>query len=298
MRMTTATIGLTLGLLTLAACANPETESQAAPAGGETSSESREELEAVPELADAVPAEIAERGTLQFGITSTNMPAQFTDADGNSVGVVVELYEMAAQLLGLEADFDTVTFDALQPGLESGRYDIVTQGINKERAELFDIISLYSNGFSTIAHASSDLTDVDFRTQLCGQSVAVTRGTLIETLVSSEIQDACAAAGEPPIEISAYGDNSGVVLAVTSQQNEVGILETVVANGYSVQNDDMKVVGEEPFSSSGAAISPDQPELTDAFRNALLHLVDEGIYQEVLEKYGIGEQAIPELTVE
>lgn len=299
MRKTTATIAVTLGALALAACSNPETENAAVP-GGESASEreTRGELEPIAELADAVPADIREEGTLAFGITSTNMPAQFTDADGNSIGVVVELYEMAAQLLDLEADFDTVTFDALQPGLESGRYDIVTQGVNEERAALFDIISLYSNGFGTIAHASSDRGEIDFRTELCGESVAVTRGTLIETLISGDVQDACTEAGEPAIDISAYGDNSGVVLAVTSEQNELGVLETVVANGYAAQNDDMQVISDEPFNTSGAAISPDYPELTEPFRNALLHLVDEGIYQEVMENYGIGEQTIPEMPVE
>ncbi|TRW45803.1 transporter substrate-binding domain-containing protein [Georgenia yuyongxinii] len=295
-----AMAGALAALLGLSACANPVVGDT--PDNGETPEQNEQEtaaVEAVPEIAEMLPAEIRERGTLQIGATSTNMPAQFTDENGDLVGVVIELYEAAAAVLDVEADFDVVTFDALQPGVESGRYDIATMGANKERMELFDIISLYQNGFATIAHAGSEDDELDYKTDLCGRSVAVTKGTLVERLVGGDISTACVEAGQPEIEVSSYVDNAGVALAVTSEQNDLGVLEIVVALAYADRDPDaVKVVDTDVTLSSGAAVKQGNDELRDAVQAAMLHLVDTGAYEEIMTKYGIADMMLPEMPID
>src|SRR5690348_1875178 len=93
-------------------------------------------VKAVPGIARMLPKTYRDRGAIRFGATSTNMPAQFTTESGDLVGVVVEMYKAAAQVLDVEAKFDVVTFDALMPGVSSGRYDVVTMGDSAERQKL------------------------------------------------------------------------------------------------------------------------------------------------------------------
>ncbi|GAA1633937.1 transporter substrate-binding domain-containing protein [Georgenia ruanii] len=296
LRKKLVTAGAFLALLGLSACSNP---SSGDTPDGATSGQEAAGGEAVPEIAEMVPAEIRERGTLRIGATSTNMPAQYTDEDGELTGVAIEIYEATARVLDLEADFDVVTFDALQPGVESGRYDLATMGANKERMELFDIISLYQNGFATIAHAGSEDDEVDYKADLCGRSVAVTKGTLVERLISGDINTACVDAGEPEIQVNSYVDNAGVALAVTSEQDEFGVLEIVVALAYADRDPDaVKVVDTDVTLSSGAAIKQGNDELLDAVHAAMLHLVDTGVYEQIMTKYGIADMMLPELPID
>jgi polar amino acid transport system substrate-binding protein len=285
--------GALVTLLGLSACANPGTETDT-PAAPENEAAT---VALVEEIADMLPAEIAERGTLQIGATSTNMPAQFTDEKGELVGVAIEMYEAAATVLGVEAEFDIVTFDALQPGVESGRYDLATMGDNIDRQKLFDITSLYKNGFGVLANDSFKDDDIDFRKDLCGHSVGGTKGTLVDRTMTA-LSEECVANGKEAIDFHTYVDNAGVALAVKSEQDEVGVLETIVALAYAKRDaESLRVVGIEQSTSSGPAIKKGNDELRDAFHAALLHLVETGYYEEVMTKYGIEDMMFPEMPI-
>lgn len=255
------------------------------------------EIAAVPEIAKLLPQELRDRGTIQVGATSTNMPAQFTNEAGELIGVAVELYKAAAQVLGVEAKFDVVTFDALQPGVESGRYDLATMGDTAEREKLFDIISLYSNGTAVVGHAKKAVA-LDPKKDLCGHSVGVTKGTVSNRNLTKISDENCVAEGKEPIEISTYVDNAGVALAVASEQDEYGTLEKIVALAYAARDPDViKVVGDITVTTSGAGIKKGNDQFRDAFHAALRHLVETGVYEEVLKKYGIGDELLPELPI-
>lgn len=287
-----AVAGALVALLGLSACANP---GEAATPGADT--ETTTDVALVQEIADMLPAEIAKRGTLQIGATSTNMPAQFTDEAGDLVGVAVELYQAAATVLGVEAEFDIVTFDALQPGVESGRYDLATMGDNIDRQKLFDIISIYKNGFGVLANSTFKGENVNFRTDLCGVSVGGTKGTLVDRTMTA-LSEECVANGDEAIDFHTYVDNAGVALAVKSEQDEVGVLETIVALAYAARDaENLRVVGIEQSTTSGPAIKKGNDDLRDAFHAALQHLVEIGFYEEVMTKYGIQDMVIPNMPI-
>ncbi|WP_168626724.1 transporter substrate-binding domain-containing protein [Cryobacterium sp. BB307] len=287
-----AVAGALVALLGLSACANP---GEAATPGSDI--ETTTEVALVQEIADMLPAEIAKRGTLQIGATSTNMPAQFTDEAGELVGVAIELYDAAATVLGLKAEFDVVTFDALQPGVDSGRYDLATMGDNIDRQKLFDIISIYKNGFAVLANNTFEKDDVDYLTGLCGHSVAGTKGTLVDRTMTAASEE-CVANGEEAIDFHTYVDNAGVALAVKSEQDEVGVLEIIVALAYADRDsDNLRVAGLVQNTTSGPAIKKGNDELRDAFHAALQHLVEIGFYEELMSKYGIKDMMIPEMPI-
>lgn len=256
-------------------------------------------VDTVPEIAAMLPEANRERGVLRFGASSTNMPAQYTTEDGELVGVAVEMYKGAAQVLGVEPVFDIVTFDALQPGIDSGRYDVVTMGDSVERHKIVDILSIFYNGFGLLATGNFvGGTDLDYKTDLCGHSVAVTKGTLVERNLTKMSEENCVGLGKDPVKISSYVDNSGVALAVISEQDEIGMLELVVAHAYVARNPDrIKLVGSDRFASSGAAIKKGNDQLRDAFHRAMLHLDEIGYYDQVLEKYGISDMKVSGMTL-
>lgn len=279
--------GAFVALLGLSACSNPEAEGRAAAPEVDTSG-----VEVVQEIADMVPEDMRERGSFTVGNTSTNLPTQYTDDDGELVGSQIDLFRAVATVMDLEAEFETVTFDALQPGIESGRFDVATVADLPDRHARLDIIDTFQNGASLIAHTSFEADEWDVE-NLCGRSVATTKGTGAENDLI-ERSATCEADGDPAIDISSYSDLAGVVLAVSSQQNELGYLEAVVGKAYAAEDpENLKVVYSNTLFITGMGVEKSNTEFRDALQAALQHLEEIGVYQEILDSYGIGDATTP-----
>ncbi|WP_168626702.1 MULTISPECIES: transporter substrate-binding domain-containing protein [unclassified Cryobacterium] len=281
-------------LLGLTACATPgETPDEGAPGSDSESSA----IEVVPEIADMLPEDIKKSGVLKIGALGTNFPEQYTTEAGEHTGSIVKLYTAAAQVLGLEPQFDIVTNDAIQAGVESGRYDIAQMADNPERQKLFDIISVQLSGVGLAAHADNENDSVNMDEALCGSSVAVTKTSIAERTAIA-VSEKCEAAGKEPAAISSFVDNAAVMLAISSEQAEYGIVSTGVANGYMArQPESIKVVDADYSFSGGPAVLKGRDELRDALQAALLHLVEIGLYDEILAEFGLEDHAIPSIPI-
>jgi len=69
--------------------------------------------------------DIIESGVLRVGLSGDQPPFNMRDRDGVLIGLDVDLSEMLANAMGLEAEFVAVPFAELLPALSSGRIDIV-----------------------------------------------------------------------------------------------------------------------------------------------------------------------------
>lgn len=284
---------VTLALFGLTSCANPVAEGGT----GQGVSVDTSQVETVPEIAEMLPQDLQDQGHFTVGATSTNLPAQYTDENGELVGAQIDLLKAAAPVLGVDVRFEVVTFDALQPGIESGRYETATMGDLASRQETMDFIDTYKNGAGLIAHKDYEKDEVDFGSELCGVSVAVTKGTGAEKELGSISED-CVKDGKEAVQLSSYTDNAGVVLAVSSQQNAVGSLESVVALGNVAKDPDtLKLVYSNERFVSGLGVTKDNAEFRDALRAALEHLVETGVYEDIYSAYGIEELMMPELPL-
>ncbi|WP_193314500.1 transporter substrate-binding domain-containing protein [Georgenia ruanii] len=259
-------------------------------------------IEPVQELADALPDAIRDRGHLSFAATSANLPAQYVDEDGEILGAQVELIQAVGAVLDIPVEIDVVTNDAFDSGIASGRYDTVTRGDNADRQKTMDFIDTFNNGFSVIAHSGFELDELDYKTELCGVSTAVTKATFTENVLVG-LSEECEARGEPAIAMNSYLDEAGVVLALQSEQNDVGFIEAVIGLAYvSKDPEGLKMVdrdlGEDVGGYfSGFAVKKGNTEFRDVLHTALLHLAELGVYQEIFEAYGIGELTLPEFPL-
>ena len=75
-------------------------------------------------LAAKVPDAVKSDGKIVIGTDSSYPPNEFLDTDGKTVvGWDVDLFNAVAAKLGLKTEYESAVFDAIIPGLQSGKYE-------------------------------------------------------------------------------------------------------------------------------------------------------------------------------
>ncbi len=161
-------------LLALSLTACGEKESSSEPGAGPTVTAAADSA-----LAAKVPDAIKADGVIKVGTDSTYAPAEFLDADGKTViGFDVELFNAVAQKLGLKAEYQSSPFDAILPGVDSGKYEIGVSSftINAERLKSVNMVSYFSAGTQWATKAGNP-AKIDIE-NACGKKIAVQTATV------------------------------------------------------------------------------------------------------------------------
>lgn len=255
-------------------------------------------------LQDQVPAEFADGLTVA---TQANIaPLTFTDDAGEVVGFDQDLLAAISDVLGVEITIERVPFENLILGLESGTYDFVGDTtIKQERLKKYDMLSYLTSSYSVATLASADEWD-DEPTAICGASLGIVSGELIGDYVRTEIDAQCADAGLPAVSLTEYKDFSSTVLAVQSENVEGMIVDTMTFGYFQSGSSGADFAFNGPtrmtMSSSGYSfLHAQEQELAVVVQEALTRLVDNGVYDRLLEKYGLTESGVvdgPELNPE
>ncbi len=246
-------------------------------------------------LTESVPAEFAD------GITVATQadiaPLTFTTDDGEVVGFDQDLLAALSEVIGVEFTIEPVTFENLILGLESGKYDFVADTtIKKERLLKYDMLSYLTSSYSAAGLADAKKLG-DEVTELCGISMGVVSGEVIIDYVKTQIDPECDAAGLEPVSLTEYKDFASTVLAVRSE-NVAGMIVDTMTFGYFQSGEagaDFAYNGPtrlNPSNSGYSFLKEQNQELALVVQEALTTLVDNGVYAELLAKYGLTESGI------
>ena len=81
------------------------------------------------EPADALAA-LKAKGTITIACEGTYSPWNYEDENGQLTGYDIEVAAAVCEKLGIEARFVTDLWDGLFAGLQSGRFDLVINGVD------------------------------------------------------------------------------------------------------------------------------------------------------------------------
>lgn len=222
-------------------------------------------------------------GTKVYNIgTDVTYPPFEMEIDGKLVGVDMEILAAIAEDQGFEYNVEALGFDAAVTALESGEKDAVIAGmsITAERQEKYDFTDPYYETGQTFAVLSD--SSIDSWEDLRGQTVVAKMGTAGLSLAQSHADE--------------YGYNVVVVEDSTSMFEQVKAGEAVACFedepvlGYTISQGtyDFKMpVEKENATGYGLAVMKgENAELIEMFNEGLQHIMDNGTYQEILDKYG------------
>jgi polar amino acid transport system substrate-binding protein len=243
-------------------------------------------------IAGEVPQAIKSKGTLTVAADATYPPDEFIK-NGMVVGMDADLAKAIAQLMGLDADLENVTFDAILPGLAAGKYDLGMSSFTdtKEREHEVDFVDYLQAGSSIYVKADGgpDLTSLD---ALCGHKVSAERGTTQQEQIGTQDKK-CEAEGKSGVTPVILPDQNGVNLAVSSGRADAGMADSPVAAFIAEQsNGQFKVTGG-PFPPEPYGIAvPKDNGMAQPVLDAVKKLMDNGTYDKILDYWGLQDGAI------
>ena len=213
---------------------------------------------------------------------TTFPPFEYTDDNGDFVGIDVDILAAVAEDQGFEYELQSLGFDAALAAVESGQADgmIAGMSITEKRKEIYDFSDEYYD--STVCAAVKEDAEYTSLDDIKGQTVVVKTGTQ-SALWAEEIKD------EYELEL-VYKDDSAMMYQEVLSGNAAACFEDFPVMAYGVQQGNgMKLLVENQESYAtpyGFAVKKgENAELLEKFNAGLKNIKDSGKYQEIVDKY-------------
>lgn len=242
--------------------------------------------EAVPAVAEMVPADVAARGVLRGGTNPPFAPFELKDSDGTIIGLEMDLAAAVAGVMGLRFEPVEQDFSLILPAVQAGTLDTGASGFtdNEERRRNFDFVNFLYAGIQWAAPVGSDIDP----SHPCGLTVAVQRTTVSETDDVRPKAEACEEAGEKPITVLSYDTSDNAALAALMGRADAMSADSPVTAWAVARSDGRLALTGGMFDAApyGWAVPKDSP-LGPAMAAALQHLIDTGDYERILAQWGV-----------
>lgn len=216
-------------------------------------------------------------GTLTMGTNATFPPYEYTDENGDIIGIDAEIAEAIAEELGLKLEIKDMEFDSLIPAVKAGSIDIAFAGmtVNDERKESVDFSDTYAKGVQVIiVPEDSKIASPD---DLEGKKIGVQAGTTGDIYCTDDF-------GQE--NVKQFNNGALAVTALTQGQVDCVIIDNEPAKNFVKSNKGLKIL-ETSYADEdyAAAVSKENNELLKKVNEAMKTLKDNGKIDEIISKY-------------
>lgn len=265
-------------------------------AGGTTASPSTSDVKIDDAAAALLPDKLAKKGKLVIATSPNYAPNEFKDTAGKPIGWAIEVGEAMASKLGLEAEYQVARFENIIPGIVGGKIDVGESSFTDtlEREKQVDFVNYYVAGIQW-ASATGKTVDPD---NACGLKVAVQATTYQDTVELPAKSATCVAAGKPAIKKVSLDTQDAAANAVALGQADAFSADSpVTLYGISKLKGKLRTAGK-TFEAApyGMAVAKSSG-MAEAVQAALQSMVDDGSYGKILDKWGVADGGLKEITI-
>ena len=218
---------------------------------------------------------LIEDGKLIMGTNAAFAPYEYTDSEGNIIGIDVEIAEAVADKLGLELEIKDMDFDSLLTAV-GGSVDIVLAGltVTDERKEKVDFTNTYAKGVQVIiVKDGSDIKDANLE----GKKIGVQAGTTGDMYCTDDF-------GQE--NVSQHKNGALAIEALKNGQVDCVVIDNEPAKVFVEQNKGLKILDTEyVVEDYAAAVRKGNKELLDEVNKAMEELTKDGTIDGILGKY-------------
>lgn len=253
---------------------------------------------AIAAVADPLPASVAESGTLRIANTPNYPPLEFKDPATNTLtGFDIDLGTALAETLGVTPSWEETSFSAMLSALQTDRVDMIMSGMSDlpDRHDSATFVDYLRSGPQFFVR-SEDASAYAGVAEVCGKRVGASRRTSYPAEIEKWSGENCA---DNPVTF--IGTDGSADARTQLRQGRID----VAAQGNETlpyvmdqEPDTYSTVGE-PFTYQliGMALPKDQTEFHDAVVAALEGLMEDGTYDELLDKWNLAGSGIEKVTV-
>lgn len=243
-----------------------------------------------------LPDDIRKAGVLHLTVNATYAPMEYHDPANNELkGLDVDLAKAIAAKLGVTIVWSDVAFAELIPSLQTKRADFIISGISdrasrRDNADFIDYLTTGPQFFTMANNAVKTPAD------LCGIKVGAVRSTSFPIEIGKWSTEHCEGTGKPAIQF-VPGENSIDVRNQLKQGRVDAAVQGSETLPYAQEQEPGKyrIVGA-PFSPGyqGIMVRKDDPALREVLTSVLAGMIADGSYKAILDKYGLGGNAVPQ----
>lgn len=233
----------------------------------------------------ALTGAVQAQDSLKVGVTTTGVPFTFLDtATQKPAGAMVDLAQAIGDEIGLPVTFETSSFSALIPSLETGKITAISAGMfaTDERRKVVDFSdTVYSYGDAMFVKADDDTPYQldDLKGQVVGAQIGTTFADKLQaTGLFSEVKlyDALADIMRE-VQLGRIKAGFGDAPIIAYQIAQAPRLGVKIVDGYT------------PMSTGDVAlaIAKDNPDLLVKVNAAIEKFKSDGTLTEIFAKYGL-----------
>lgn len=247
---------------------------------------------------NALPDDIRQSGVLEVG-GETDLPPYLYRKNGRIVGIESDFMAALSKVLGVKVHVTNTNFDSMVIGLTSGRFDVAMSDFSDtpEREQQVDFVDYTKTGQQLIV-AKGNPKDIHSVADLCGNSAAGPTGSLSVQLAQEQSKK-CEAAGKDPVDVQDYPTGAATQLALENGRTDTLGTDYAIASYQVSQSPDKLELTGKPFELGyhGAAVPKDADELESALKLAFASMMEQGVYDKILKKWGVPQMAIDKVVV-
>jgi polar amino acid transport system substrate-binding protein len=230
-------------------------------------------------------SDLIKAGSLTMSTNPTLPPLQFVDSTGALKGMRIELGAEIAKRLCLKADYVKIEFDAMIPGLQGGRWDMINTGIffTPARVKLMYMIP-YENQAISISLANKDKDKITKVEDLAGKTIGVEIGGFEEAKTRA-LDGELKAKGLAGLTIRTFD-----TFAVAYQALKAGQVDAVtsidgVAKEYQDRGDFTRAIS--GLYPAPVALAFKNKELAEGVKSVLDDMKKDGSFDKLFASYGV-----------
>ena len=269
---------MTFGMLT--GCGSKEAATEEAAAATEETGDAATEGAATE---DAAADTTASDKKWVVATDTVFKPFEYTNEDGEFVGIDVDLLAAIAEDQGFEYDLQSLGWDGAVAAVQSGQADAIIAGATIKQ-ERIDSGWIFSDGYydatqTFVVKGDSDIASFE---DLAGKNVAVKNGTAGMDFANS-LKD------QYGFTVTVFEDSPTMYQDVILG-NSAACVEDTPIMAVSIKEGDLDLKIPEGMESEGAPyglaiMNADNQALLDMFNQGLANIKANGKYQEILDKY-------------
>lgn len=254
----------------------------------------------VASLHERLPASVRDDGVLRIGTDASYAPMSSFGPDGRTiVGTEPDLAAEIGRVLGVEVELVHTDFTDLLPAVATGELDLAMSAMTDTaaRAERVDFVNYFSAGTSILVQRGNPagITQID---HLCGEVVAVEEGTTQVDLLA-RAQRRC---GEDRITVQTYPTNTDALVELRTGRaaavlNDLPPAVHLVTDARTQSSYQLASTTTYEPGLYGIAVSKRRSGLRDAVQAACEKLLAGGLYDDVLERWGVQDGAIDRISI-
>lgn len=236
----------------------------------------------------ALPKLIVDAGVVEIGAITDEPPFVFVQ-DGKLQGVDIDMISALAQALGIQIRLHKTSFDAMIPGLQANRFDVIMGDLTDTaaREKVVDFVDYLQNA-QTVIVRKGETRDFSTPLKLCGFSAAAPKGSLSDR-IATELSEICTDKGLKSIDLKTFPGSAPVFLALDLGRVDVSPITYAIATYVVKLHPEKYELTDNLFYKSykGAAVLRGHDDLRDALAKGFQSVIDSPTYEKILTRWGL-----------